>query len=135
MTTRNTAASPDDTTTAQDAMTQVATGGTIVVKELTTRNWFAWNDLMPPQPPSFHIIGDVQVPNPGVDLLLTEKVPQGINPTIILLDLHFIQRPGIWPQMVVTKQVRFDKARAQYSRAEVFSGSVKIADIPVVDVL
>jgi hypothetical protein len=31
--------------------------------------------------------------------------------------------------------VRFDKYRAHYSQAEVFVGSVMIADIPVVDVL
>jgi hypothetical protein len=103
MTSRNATACPNDPTVTDDKV-QIADGGTIAIAQPTTRNWFAWNDLMPPGPPSFHIIGDVQVPNPGVDLLLTERVPQGINPAIILLDLHFIQLPGLWPQMVVTKQ-------------------------------
>jgi len=28
---------------------------------------------------------------------------QGTNPEILLLELHLIQRPGIWPQQVVVK--------------------------------
>ena len=99
-----------------------------------TSGWYAWNNLMPPPPPSFHIIGDVEVPNPGVDVSLTERVPQGINPRIILLDLHLIQKPGIWPQIVVRKQVRFDKMRAIYSEADVFSGGTLIAQVPVQDI-
>jgi plastocyanin len=112
-----------------------AAGGVLSPTPRRTTNWFAWNNLMPPGPPSFHIVGEVQVPNPGVDVLLTERVPQGINPQIILLDLHLVQRPGIWPQHVVNKQAHFEKLRAKYSEATVFMGTSVIADVPVVDIL
>jgi len=99
-----------------------------------TSNWFAWNNLMPPGPPSFHIVGEVQVPNPGVDVLMTERMPQGINPAIILLDLHLVQRAGIWPQHVVVKQAHFEKPGARYDEADVFLGTATIARVPVVDI-
>ena len=96
--------------------------------------WFAWNDLMLPGPPSFHVVGDIEVPNPGVDAFLHERVPQGINPRVILLNLDLIQKPGIWPQHVVKKQVRFDKIAATFCEVTIFSGDTVITTVPVIDV-
>lgn len=96
-------------------------------------NWYAWIDLMPPPPNHFHVVGDVMVANPGVDVFLTPKVPQGINPTILLLDLILIQRPGFWPQVLTIKQARFDKVMKDnlYKSVVVFSGDEAIAEMPV----
>ena len=109
--------------------------GVVAIDASKTSNWYAWNNLMPPPPPSFHVIGEVEVPNPGVDAFLFEHVPQGINPQIILLDLVLIQRPGIWPQHVVRKQVRFDKWRATYKEVQILLNGTVIADIPVHDIV
>ena len=46
-----------------------------------TRNWFAWNDIQPPPPDSFHLVGEVEVVGPLSDVLLVERSPQGINHT------------------------------------------------------
>lgn len=98
--------------------------------------WFAWNNLMPPGPASFHIVGDIEVPNPGVEPLLTMKLPQGINRRILLLTLSLIQKPGIWPQHVAVKQVRFDKCAATYERVSIFSDAgTLVADVTVQDIL
>ena len=75
---------------------------------METRNWYAWINTMPPKPDDFHIIGEVFVGNPGVEALLTPKQPQGINPRIFLLDLHLIQKPGMWPQVMTWVQARYD---------------------------
>ncbi|QDU35747.1 hypothetical protein Mal4_00290 [Maioricimonas rarisocia] len=99
-----------------------------------TGNWYAWNNLMPPKPDDFHIIGDIEVPNPGVEPVLAQKVPQGVNPAILLLDLFLVQQPGNWPQVVVTKQVRFDRRNATFEQAQVFCGNEVIADVKVEDV-
>lgn len=99
-----------------------------------TSNWYAWNDLMPPGPPDFHVIGDVKVANPGVDPVLHARVPQGINPKILLLNLFLVQRPGIWPQIEVVKQVRYDRTNITYEQVQVFCGEKVIADIKVEDV-
>jgi hypothetical protein len=101
------------------------------VSTASTRDWYAWNNVMPPGPNQFHIVGEVEVPNPGVDVLLVPRTPQGINPRVLLLDLHLIQRPGLWPQIVVWKHASYKKVNATYDKVQVFSGIQVIADVPV----
>jgi len=48
------------------------TSGVVAIQANNTANWYAWNNLQPPGPPSFHLIGDVEVPNPGVDVHLAD---------------------------------------------------------------
>ena len=57
---------------------------------METKNWSTWINLMPPKPDDFHVVGEVFVANPGIETLLCVKEPQGINPNILLLDLHLI---------------------------------------------
>ena len=100
-----------------------------------TRDWHAWNDFMPPAPDYLHVTGEVQVPNPGVDPILVVKEPQGINPSILLLDLYLRQSPGIWPQIVCWKPVSFQKLITdKYTEVTIFSEGTQIASIPVKDV-
>jgi len=54
-------------------------GHVLVDAKIETRDWYAWNDLQPPGPPHFHVVGEVQVPNPGVHTLLVPKSPQGMG--------------------------------------------------------
>lgn len=103
----------------------------LISRGLPTREWYAWNNLMPPKPDDFHVVGEVQVPNPGVDVLLVPKEPQGINPRILLLDLIAVQKPGIWPQVLTWKSIRYDKVNATYDGVQIFLGATLIADLPV----
>jgi len=96
-----------------------------------TRDWYAWNNLMPPRPHDFHVIGEVETPTPGVDAQLVPKIPQGVNPRILLLDLLLVQQPGVWPQLVVWKQARYDKVNATYDTVQVFFGNQVIATVAV----
>lgn len=98
-------------------------------------DWYAWNDLSPPQPDDFFVTGEVEVANPGVEVLLVPKLPQGINPRILLMELIFIQRPGIWPTLLVRKPVRYHKANATYDSVEVYVGGNQIANIQAVTVV
>jgi hypothetical protein len=101
-----------------------------------TRDWYAWLNLMPPPPDELHVVGEVYVANPGVDPFLTPRVPQGINPQILLLDLYLCQRPGLWPQIMVWKPVRYDKVApgVKYTEINVFCGDEMIANFPVHEV-
>lgn len=74
-----------------------------------TADWYAWINRMPPGPASFHLIGTVLVPNPGVTARLVKATPQGINPAELIMDLELTQRPGRWPQVVVPVSVRYDE--------------------------
>ena len=76
--------------------------------QVATRDWKAWNDLMPPKPDYLHVIGEIEVPNPGVEPLLRPSEPQGRNPLILILDLYLCQMPGMWTQALTWKPVRFD---------------------------
>ena len=71
--------------------------------------WHAWVNAMPPGPPTIHVVGEVLVSNPGVIPLLNMIEPQGINPAILLLDLSLIQSTGMHPQVIVNKQVTFER--------------------------
>ena len=103
----------------------------ISCKNVKTRDWTAWNNRIPPKPDSFHVTGEVLVPNPGVTATLTPKEPQGINPKDLLLDLNLIQEPGIWPQVQTWVTARYDKVtqNADYDSATVFCKTAIIEQI------
>lgn len=103
----------------------------VVLAVPATRDWYAWNDTMPPKPDTFHVVGEVQVPNPGVEVLLVPRNPQGINPKILLLNLVLVQRAGLWPQLVVWKRAHYEKVNAAYTSVQIFSGDEVITTIPV----
>ena len=92
---------------------------TLSCEDRETRDWYAWNNLMPPKPDDFHVVGEVLVPNPGVDVFLvpirdgkdgkgkgTGKSKGGGK---IRLELVLVQRSGIWPQVLTWKSARYDK--------------------------
>lgn len=73
------------------------------------RNWKAWIDSRPPEPPRLHVTGEVEVSAGNKEPVLTERVPPGINPTILILDLNIRDTGGVGTQAFQFKQVRFDK--------------------------
>ena len=46
---------------------QKADGCVVPCSNADSRDWHAWINLMPPGPNQLHVIGEVQVPNPGVE--------------------------------------------------------------------
>jgi hypothetical protein len=102
---------------------------------MNTRNWYAWLNLMPPRPDDFHVVGEVEVGNPGIVAELHTRTPQGINPDILQLDLHLVQRPGIWVQVMTWTQSRYDRVlcpgMSGWKQVEVFHDGQRIALIDV----
>lgn len=100
-----------------------------------TRNWYAWLNLMPPKPDDFHVVGEVEVGNPGILAELHERVPQGSNPDILQLDLHLVQRPGVWPQVMTWAQCRYDRivcpGISAWKLVEIFHDGERVALIDV----
>lgn len=99
------------------------------------KDWQAWLDKMPPKPHELHVVGDVMVSNPGVQPTLTMRIPQGINPAILMLDLHLVQQPGMWPQVMTCAPVRFDRVMPpgapDYASIEIYSNREQIAQVDV----
>lgn len=81
--------------------------------------WKAWIDKMPPPPDSIHVVGSVLAMNMGQTPKLTRAVPQGPNPTILILDLTMEQKPGIWAQVVVPRLARFEESNYTESHSQV----------------
>lgn len=106
---------------------------TIPAAPNTPEGWHAWLDKMPPPPDALHVRGSVTVPNPGVDVALYKRVPQGVNPTILLLNLVLVQRPGIWPQVITAKPVAYDEVgrSLNYNTVEIGSEGQSGFSIPV----
>jgi len=99
-------------------------------------SWAAWANSTPPSPRSLHVMGEVLVPNPGVTVKLQRAVPQNFNPTILALDLLFQQGPGIWPQVVVPRNVDYVEAPylEQHKEVSIVSGGQPIAKVEIEEV-
>ena len=99
-----------------------------------TTDWNAWVDAMPgPDPSKLIVTGQVLVANPGEDAILYKKVPQGSNPAILLLDLHLVQKPGYYPQVLTWVEARYEE-QAQvgtYSKVNILSDNEVIGEAPV----
>jgi len=95
------------------------------------RNWHAWLDTMPPKPNTLHVAGDVVVGNPGVHAVLSMREPQGINPTILILDLHLVQQPGNWPQVVSCASAKFERiispGSGPYTAIDIYHDDERVA--------
>jgi hypothetical protein len=102
-------------------------------KQAETHDWYAWLDTTPPKPDELHVIGEITVGNPGIAAVLRKRIPQGINPRILLLDLHLMQQPGMWPQIVTCLAVRYDAViiGRGYTEVDVLYKGELIAQIPV----
>jgi hypothetical protein len=55
-------------------------------KKSNCSDWTAIHDFMPPGPARLTVRGKCTFPTPGYTVTLKKKVPQGINPAILLLD-------------------------------------------------
>lgn len=104
--------------------------GSVSCKGIPTKKWYAWNNLMPPGPHFFHVIGEVEISEPGVCAMLTPKIPQGTTATVLLLDLHIIKNPNIVNGGGV---VRYGEVITDtiYSKVQIYCQDEIIADIEV----
>jgi hypothetical protein len=102
------------------------------------KDWYAWINTQPIGPPAIHVIGGIEVGNPGIDVLLTKRSPTGFNPAILMLDVSLYQKPGMWPQMMTCASARYDETLPNnpkaYSAVEIFHDGKLIAKIDSIDI-
>lgn len=110
--------------------------GAAPCKDTKTRNWYAWNNLQPPKPFSFHMHGEVEVANPGVEPVLVRHNPQGINPGVLLLDLILLQKAGLWPDVLVWKDAPYDEVLSEkgYSGVDILCDGKVLVSVKVEDI-
>jgi hypothetical protein len=73
-----------------------------------TRDWKAWEDKQPPGPITLYVAGEVETSNSNQTPHLREAVPQGKNPTILILNLT-ITESGVGKAVMEWKPVRFER--------------------------
>jgi hypothetical protein len=71
--------------------------------------------------------GKCTFPTPGFKVHLAKKVPQGINPAILLLEKTVVAPTGIEPQHVVTIDVYFEEhTKTHYHEVEILPDGTTI---------
>jgi hypothetical protein len=97
-----------------------------------TKDWKAWQNLQPIGPPKLIVIGKVETSNANQTPQLSERVPQGVNPKILLLDLT-MQVSGKGGTVMGWQDVRFEKEikKDQYSGVDVLWENNSVAQIEV----
>jgi hypothetical protein len=100
-------------------------------------DWAAWIDKMPIQPTpggTLHLTGKVDTNSTDL-AFLQKRVPQGINPAVLQLELRVVTGivPVENPQWVhYTENL---SSRKTYTQVEVFYGSKRIANIKPIPVV
>jgi hypothetical protein len=80
-----------------------------VQKPLSCQDWAAWIDAMPSGPSKLIVTGTCTFPTPGFGVALKRHLPQGINPSILLLDRIVTPPNGPEPHVITTVPVRYEE--------------------------
>jgi hypothetical protein len=78
------------------------------------KEFHAWLDTMLGANNTLHVTGTVTVPATGWTATLTEVVPQGTNPKILILEVKKEKPSGVSGDKVSHIPVRFDKSKSPY---------------------
>ena len=106
---------------------------------IESKDWSAWEDHQPPGPISFYVKGTIVVRATNYAARLVTKVPQGINPKILLLDL-FVEKTGpIGGDAITELEARYseesDYKTGTYTEVTILSQGSGGAHIPKVDII
>lgn len=99
---------------------------------LHLEDWNAFDNRMPPGR-SFYVSGTVVAPTGGYTGSLAKAVPQGINPSILLLDLKVEKPTGPATDATQHVPVRYDEPHygGGYSSVQVRCGSTVVQNLDI----
>jgi hypothetical protein len=90
---------------------------------------------MPGANETLHVKGKVTVPTTGFKAELVEAEPQGINPSILLLELKLTKPSGPAGEVVTTLEVTYSKRHAkQYKLVQIEEQGHASETVPVKEV-
>jgi hypothetical protein len=91
------------------------------------KDWTAIHDFQPPRPARLRVHGKCTFPTPGYKVSFKHHHPQGINPSILLLDKTVTPPSGIEPDVVTTIDVHYEEQTDyHYTEVEILPDQVKI---------
>ncbi len=93
----------------------------------TCKDWTAIHDFQPPRPPRLRVHGKCTFPTPGYKVSFKHHNPQGINPSILLLDKIVTPPTGPEPDVVTTIDVHYEEQTGNhYTEVEILPDRVTI---------
>ena len=100
-------------------------------KKSNCSDWTAIHDFMPPGPARLTVRGKCTFPTPGYTVTLKKKVPQGINPAILLLEKTVTPPSGPQPEVITTIDVKYEEVtNYRYTEVELSDGTkIKVQDV------
>ena|SRR5947209_2467840 len=89
--------------------------------------WSAIHDFIPPLPARLSVSGECHAPTPGYEITLEKAVPQGINPSILILTKTVTPPTGVEPQHPTTEKVSYyEKTNEHYTEVTIVPDNVTI---------
>lgn len=83
-------------------------------------DWHAWHDRMPGKNPKLHVVGVCTFPTSGYSVELRPHHPQGINPSIYMLDKVVHKPDGPVLQVVTEVPVHYrEQTSAKYTQVQI----------------
>lgn len=100
---------------------------------LQSKGWYAWIEYHSQRPHALHVVGTLEIPNPGIQLQLIEKISGNKNDDILSLSLLMRQESGEWPDVACWYQVSFFKSLigSLYQMVHIHSDMGIMEKIPV----
>lgn len=68
-----------------------------------TNNWIAWEFRLRTTLRIVAVRGEVTLPSPGFTVTLDKAIPQGINPSQLILRLSIVKLPRNYPEVITTQ--------------------------------
>jgi hypothetical protein len=103
---------------------------------LRANPWTAWLDTMPPKPDHINVAGQVEVENSGTAAALTRRIPSGINPTILMLDLTLVKGTGVVPALADAKyHAAMQPGEPNFTSVEIYGSGEEVITIDHIDVV
>jgi hypothetical protein len=87
--------------------------------KLLKQTFKAWLNEMPGSKHKLIVTGELEVPTSGWKAELTRKEPQGINPTILMLEVHAQAPQGMVSQIVQKLPLRYEQTVSADSYTQV----------------
>ena len=95
------------------------------------RNWVAYEASPTQNVTIAYVTGQVEVHNPGIKAKLSYVLDE--NESILLLRIDFVQRPGVWPEVMTWITASYAGALVDdgpFKEAHVVSGEVIVVKVP-----
>ena len=90
-------------------------------------DWHAWHDLMPGAPKTLHVVGTEVFPTAGYRVELRPRVPQGINPSIYILDKIVHPPEGEVAQVETEVQIHYRETTSSvYTSVTIYPDDIAI---------